>query len=73
MAGRWSVMPARATTAVRLRTTPPGLANWAVTSSAERWDKWERRGDRVARSGRIRAYLALGGAIIGVAFYGWFA
>lgn len=71
MAGRWSVMPSRATPAVRLRTTPPGMANRAVTDSAERWEAWERRGDLLARSGRLRAYFALSAAIAGVVLYAW--
>jgi hypothetical protein len=72
MAGRWSVMPSRAADGARLRTTPPGPANRAVTSSAERWDAWERRGDQVARSGRIRAFVVLCAAIVGVVLYAWF-
>lgn len=72
MRGIWTIMPSPATPVARLRTTPPGPASRAVTSSAERWDAWERRGDRLERSGRIRAYCVLSAAIVGVALYGWF-
>ena len=65
-------MPSRGTPLAPLRTTPPGMANRAVTRSAERWDAWERRGDRLARSGRIRAYFVLGAVIVGVVLYAWF-
>jgi hypothetical protein len=42
-------------------------------TSASRWDAWQRRGDALAQTGRVRALLALSVAVTGTLFYAWFA